>query len=93
MLWKTDREALGLPDKAVISPVEIGQGLKGVRAAFDWKIDPIAFSKSAPAFSIGDQPVGIYTDELPEWKLLTRDQYLDSIVAGQTNAPLPTSEP
>lgn len=91
VLWKTDREMLKLSDKAIIKPVQVGQGLRGVNAAFNWKIDPIVFSKSAPTFDIGDEPIAIYADELPGWRLLTRAQYLDKVEAGKTNAPLPTS--
>ncbi|WP_052361555.1 hypothetical protein [Geminisphaera colitermitum] len=91
VLWKTDRELLELPADAIIEPVTIRPGLKGVSAAFSWNLDPIAFNETAPSFSIGDEPIAIYTNQLPVWKLLTRDEYLATVKAGKTDAPLPTS--
>lgn len=93
VLWKTDREVLDLPDNAVIEPVPVGDGLHDVRAAFDWQIDPVAFEADKPSFAVGDTPLAIYTDTLPAWRLLSRNDYLNTFEAGSTPAPLPTSNP
>lgn len=91
VLWKTDREMQEISNDAVIEPVTVDSGLKGVSAAFSWNLDSIPYAESKPAFSIGDEPVAIYASQLPAWKLITRDAYLATVEAGKTDAPLPTS--
>lgn len=90
VLWKNDREVRELPADAEIQPADV-TGMRSVRAAMNWNLDPIACDSAAPVFSIGDAPIAIYTDELPSWKLLSREQYLASFEAGKTSAPLPGS--
>ncbi|MDR1283998.1 MAG: hypothetical protein LBK99_24755 [Opitutaceae bacterium] len=91
VLWKTDRETRQLSTDATIEPVTINTGLKNVTAAYAWDLDPVTFTRTVPSFSVGDEPLAIYTEELPDWKLLTRDEYLATVEAGKTDAPLPTS--
>lgn len=91
VLWKTDREANEWTDASRVEPVEVGAGLKGVKAAVDWKLDEVAFDPGLPAFFVGDAPLAIYTEQVPDWPLLTREAYLETVDAGQTEAPLPTS--
>ncbi|MDR1279478.1 MAG: hypothetical protein LBK99_01480 [Opitutaceae bacterium] len=90
VLWKTDRETRKLSADASIEPVTVNAGLKGASSAWRWDLEPVEFDKNAPSFSVGDEPIAIYTKELPDWKLLTRDEYLATVEAGVTSAPLPT---
>ena len=91
MLWKIDREQNNGADAAEVGSVEVGRGLKSVKAAIAWTLDAVAFDPSSPSFSVGDAPLAIYTGEIPDWPLLTREAYLASVEAGGTEAPLPTS--
>ncbi len=90
VLWKTDREVLRLSPEAKIEPIDVRE-IRSVRAAFNWNLDAINYSATAPVFSIGDAPIAIYSDTLPSWNLLSREQYLAQFEAGKTSAPLPNS--
>lgn len=91
VLWKTDREMNDWTDASLVEPVEVGAGLKDVKAAVDWKLDAIAFDPLSPVFSVGDAPLAIYTEQVPDWALITNSDYLADVDAGATEAPLPTT--
>lgn len=50
------------------------RGLRSITHAEDWRLDPVKTPRDGPA--IGATPVIVYCDQLPSWKLMSREAFL-----------------
>jgi hypothetical protein len=50
-------------------------GFKAVAAASNWRLDPIAFDAKAAAFKVTPNPIVVFADALPDWKLMSAAEW------------------
>jgi hypothetical protein len=67
------------------------KGWEGVLKAVDWKLNPIAFDLKTSEFQVADEPIVIYAERAPSWKMMSRLDWLNSVkaVGVKTQAVVP----
>lgn len=80
VMWNHNREVLKLDAKATIATTSV-TGLRGAVSKLSWRLDPSPLDASTTQLEVGEEPVIVFTTELPEWKLLTPEQYLDHVAS------------
>ena len=66
---KKSNERLKIPSIRV-------DGIKNVFKAYNWRLDGLKFEKINPVFWVNQDPIVIFTDKLPNWKLISAHQWL-----------------
>ncbi len=77
--WALDRAERGMNSVQIAEPVKVA-GLRGVRKIVNWRLDPVP-ADALGTVGVTNEPVVIYADELPAWKLLTPEQWRERKVA------------
>jgi hypothetical protein len=78
---------------ATSQPASRIAGMKGVLSAVNWRLESVSVDCTASALSlIEDQPMVVFASELPEWSLMTREQWLKTVAEPVTRqqAVVPT---
>ncbi|HWB55140.1 MAG TPA: hypothetical protein VG722_13140, partial [Tepidisphaeraceae bacterium] len=78
VMWNHDRELLKLDAKTAI-PSESVAGIRGAVSSLSWRLDSTPLDPSTTQVQVGEEPVIIFTNKLPNWSLKTPDQYLDQV--------------
>jgi hypothetical protein len=98
VLWKNsddteERYAHFLNDHPVKLAPSTVPGLTQVVSGLRWNLDPILLDKKSDKVEISDEPVIIYTDALPQWKLMSAGDWLiqQKPRNKETQPPLPIS--
>ena len=86
VMWRNGApEALGPAYSIRYSvPAAKVKGLKSVVHAYNWRLD--AVKVPGDGVSVGAEPVMAYCDQLPSWKLMSRDVFIRQIPAIQTRS-------
>ncbi len=77
--WALDREEKGMSSIQKAAPLQVG-GWRDVKEVITWRLDPVRPDASG-AVTISSEPVAIYAEALPEWKLLTPQEWRERKVA------------
>jgi len=80
VMWNHARDLLKLDPKIPIAALTV-TGLRSATSALNWRLDPLAFDADNGQIPVAEQPVIVFTNDLPDWKLMTTKQYLDHIAA------------
>ncbi len=79
VMWKGGADAV-----ESTSPGHVGKtfalsrvgGCQAVVAAFQWNLDAIKWEAKAPIFQVGDEPIAVFANQLPKWKLISPAEWL-----------------
>lgn len=82
IMWRNNKsggEFIGpVSTKAeVTKPSKVG-GLSEVTSAFNWRLDPLPISNTSSEIGVGEEPVVVFTNRLPSWKIMSPVQWLES---------------
>jgi len=62
----------------------------GTVSAWSWRLDPIAFDRAKPEFRLaGYEPVVVFTDVKPEWKMVGPEEWLKAVYRAKGNGKIP----
>ena len=91
VLWKNaspPREQLSPEPQrnAPLAPSRVG-GVKAARAAFSWDLSARKFDAKTP-IQVGEAPLVIFADAPPNWKTMTRAQFLSRVGATKSGQAL-----
>jgi hypothetical protein len=80
IVWRRgDPEETGpykvMPSKLAV--VDLG-GFRDVVKVLDWKLDEVAYDKNKPVIQVGDAPLIVYSSSAPDWKLISRQDWIKS---------------
>lgn len=82
VMWKNGGlEAIGTGKEAkkTVSPSKVS-GIVEAKSVVNWKLDNISIpNKKSPTFSVAADPIVIYTDKLPRWKLISPRAWLANV--------------
>lgn len=78
VMWNHNRELLKLNAKTPI-PSQPVTGIRGAVASLSWRLDYTALNANTTQVKVSEVPVIVFTNKLPDWQLLSPEQYLDQM--------------